>query len=560
MVNGVKKMKTRIGSITLLVFWLISLVGAYPVNAATASGDINDPHDLETFWDEEINNQLQTYHIAGAAVSVVKDGKLVFSKGYGYADLASQKPVSAGKTLFRAGSIGKLFTATAVMQLAEQGKLDLNADINTYLKDFKIPATFPQPITLANLLTHTSGLDGAISGTFVPSAADIKPLGDFLAKHLRPRVYAPGQVAAYSNYGFALAGYIVEQVSGMPLDKYIDQNIFQPLGMDHSSISQPLPANLAPDMSTGYASTGSKPVPQPFEYVQPWPAGSMSTSVEDIARFMIANLQDGSYNGGRILQPATLKDMHSLHFQAAPQASGMDYGFEQEHLNGLDLLTKGGDTIFFHSLMVLVPSQNAGFYVTYNSSGATRPHLHVLQPFLDRYFPDPAGATSLPNTGLNARANSARLAGAYLISEISLTNYQKILSLANTAFLNTAPDGALTGPDQYFDDHRFVEVAPQVYRQEDGQETLIFHSGPGGVEWMSIGNLPMVEFERLPWYETPFFTLGLLAACLIIFLTTLIAWPIAALVNRRRGQACRPGTRAWPAGWLGLPAYAAYFS
>ncbi len=186
--------------------------------------------DLEAFLDGIMPVQLRRGDIAGAVVSVVKDGKVLFAKGYGYADIEAKKPVSPGDTLFRPGSISKLFTWTAVMQLVEQGKLDLDRDVNAYL-DFKIPSTYPQPITLRHIMTHTSGFAETVENLFVKDAAAMKPLQTYLEEHVPNRIFPPGSTPAYSNYATALAGHIVQRVSGQPFDEYIAANILQPLGM-----------------------------------------------------------------------------------------------------------------------------------------------------------------------------------------------------------------------------------------------------------------------------------------------------------------------------------------
>ena len=201
-----------------------------------------DPQELETFIDGVMAAQMEAYHIPGATISVVKDGKLFFTKGYGYAESESRKPVIANETLFRIASVSKLFTWTAVMQLAEQGKLDLNADVNTYLTDFKIPDTYPEPITLAHLMTHTPGFEDRYIRVMSRTAEDVEPLGgEYLANEMPARVRSPGELTAYSNHGAVLAGYIVEEVSGMPFDDYIEENIYKPLDIQHSTFRQPLP-------------------------------------------------------------------------------------------------------------------------------------------------------------------------------------------------------------------------------------------------------------------------------------------------------------------------------
>src|SRR5262245_59674944 len=255
--------------------------------------------DVEAFLDGVLPLQLKSADIAGATVAVIKDGKLLFAHGYGYADVKQKKPVSAQETLFRPGSISKLFTWTAVMQLFEQGKLDLDRDINEYL-DYKIPDAFGKPITLKNILTHTPGFEEQIKDLFEtkPSTPN---LGQYLKTHIPKRIYPPGTVPAYSNYATAVAGYIVERVSGRPFEQYVDENILKPLKMTHSMFAQPLPSNLAPLMSGGYR-LGSDSA-GPFEIVNPFPAGSLSSSAADMAQFMMAHLQDGQLGDVRILKP-----------------------------------------------------------------------------------------------------------------------------------------------------------------------------------------------------------------------------------------------------------------
>ena len=236
------------------------LLGHFPSMAEESRADINDPAALEAFLDGVISTQLKQYHIAGATVAVVKDGALLLAKGYGFADL-EEGPVAVdpGRTLFRPGSVYKLITWTAVMQLVEKGQLDLDTDINCYL-DFSIPARLlnqggnepPRPITLADLMAHTAGFEEVALGVFVRSAKEVLPLGEYLKEFLPERVYPPGELGAYSNYGAALAGDIVERVSGMPFAGYVEKNIFAPLGMEHSTFRQPLPAALAGQMARGY--------------------------------------------------------------------------------------------------------------------------------------------------------------------------------------------------------------------------------------------------------------------------------------------------------------------
>jgi CubicO group peptidase (beta-lactamase class C family) len=269
-----------------------------------------DPAELEGFLDRAISTQLDAEHLRGATVAVVRDGRLLLAKGYGFADEAGRTPVVADQTLFRIGSVTKLFTATAVMQLVEQGQLDLRADVNTYLRGFRIPATHPQPITLAHLLTHTAGFEER--ATIMPaSSAELWPLGQHLANRQPARVRPPGELASYSNYGMALAGHIVAEVSGVPFERYIEERILRPLEMRRSSVQQPPPPELDSLLSGGFMSVGGAFQPRPFEYVQDAPAGAVSATATDMANFMLAHLQHGRFGQQRILQDATAQEMLS---------------------------------------------------------------------------------------------------------------------------------------------------------------------------------------------------------------------------------------------------------
>ena len=275
-----------------------------PVEAAAPQplpgAGLRDRAELEAFVDGFVSGELEAYDVAGLTVAVVKDGQLFFAKGYGWADVDGQVPVDADKTLFRPGSVSKLFTWTAVMQLVEQGKLDLDADVNTYLTQFKVPATYPAPITLRHALTHTVGLeDGGVGYLMARTPQQIVPLARSLAAHIPARVRpvgtsGEGLSSSYSNWATALAGLIVANVSGVSFEDYVEANILRPLGMESSTFKEPLPEALQKRMSVGYTFEAGAFKPQGYEYVANFgPAGSLAATSTDMARFMIAHLQRG---------------------------------------------------------------------------------------------------------------------------------------------------------------------------------------------------------------------------------------------------------------------------
>ncbi|WP_231733785.1 serine hydrolase domain-containing protein, partial [Sphingomonas sp. CCH9-H8] len=337
-------------------------VAAPAVPPATPAGlDKLTKTDVDAWLDGYMPYALARGDIAGAVVVVVKDGAVVTQRGFGYADVAKRAPVDPATTLFRPGSTSKLFTWTAVMQQVEAGKIDLDADINTYL-DFKIPPYGDKPITMRHLMTHTAGFEEIIKG-LLAFDIQLKPLGDILKERIPERIYAPGTTPAYSNYATALAGYIVERVSGQSFDTYVERNIFDRLGMRYASFRQPLPAKLKPFMSQGYELGSGKA--QRFEIIGMAPAGAMSASGADMAKFMLAFLDQG----GPLLKPATTAQMLKAQNFSVKGANQMALGFYEDWINGRRAVGHGGDTVYFHTDLKIFPAEKVGIFISVNSQG-----------------------------------------------------------------------------------------------------------------------------------------------------------------------------------------------
>jgi CubicO group peptidase (beta-lactamase class C family)/pimeloyl-ACP methyl ester carboxylesterase len=500
------------------------------------TGGPTDPQEVEAFLDELIPLQLHQEHIAGAAVAVVKAGQLLFAKGYGFADLATGRPVVADQTLLHTDSTGKLFVWTAVMQLAEAGKVDLDADINHYL-DFQIPATFPQAITLKHLMSHSAGFEDT-GALFALDVGDLQPVGTWLARHLPARVRPSGVVAGYSNYGTALAGYSVERVSGMPFDQYVEEHIFQPLGMAHSTLHQPIPAALAADLTTNYRYSGDNFNALPTVYVRA-PAGEAHTTVTDMAKFMIAHLQSGD---SPILQASTAQQMHSQLFAHDPGVSGMAYGFAETTQNGLHLLRHEGNLEgVSSSALFLAPEQELGVYIAYNSNGGFGPGETFRRAFLDHYFPVQAA----PPQAISLTAEETnQLVGAYRSTRMFETAFAKVLRLLGGGYgdvqVRANADGTFTTQGIGSATLHWVPVAPKMLRLADGAQNgsgdLVFGADEQGQRTrLFVGNNPYRAYEKVAWYEGVDLHLLWLALCELAFLGLLIALPLGWLVRRIRG-------------------------
>ncbi|MBL8267889.1 serine hydrolase domain-containing protein [Steroidobacter sp.] len=495
--------------------------------------------DLEAWLDGFLPFSMAQGDIAGGVIAVVKNGEILLQKGYGYADVAAKKPVDPERTLFRAGSVGKLITHTAVMQQVEQGKLDVHADIAKYI-DFPIPEGFGKPVTTYDLMTHTAGFEGRVRSLMASDPAALPSLEAVVKTTTPRRIFPPGEVPSYCNYCVAVEGYIVQRLSGESFDDYLDGHIFTPLGMKHSTFRQPLPEALAPLMSKGYA-VGSGPAKY-FELVGPAPAGSISTTGADMARFMIAHLQAPNGGAPELLGAETAKRMHTTMLRKTPPTLGMAMGFFERDRNGHRVLEHGGDTQFFHSSLTLFMDDGVGMFFSFNSTGkdgAVNPLRDALfTQFADRYFPAP-----IPNepTTPTALEHARVVAGNYESSRRSETTFFRLFGLLGEMKVIAHEDGTIEVPAlKGFNGQpkRWREVQPFVWREVDGQERLAAQMKDGRV--VQIGTdlfAGVITLTPVPAWRSASWIMPTLAISMVVMLTTVIAWPINAWRRRRRGEA-----------------------
>jgi CubicO group peptidase (beta-lactamase class C family) len=502
--------------------------------------------DLNAWLDGYMPYALQTGDIAGAVVAVVKDGQIVSARGFGYSDVAKRAPVDPKLTLFRPGSVSKLFTWTAVMQQVEQGKIDLDADVNQYL-DFKIPARDGKPITMRELMQHVAGFEEQAKG--IMSADPKSPGFEVLLKQWVPeRVFVAGSTPAYSNYGASLAGYIVQRVSGETFDDYIDKHIFAPLDMKYSTFRQPLPANLEPLMSKGYPQASVPP--KPFEIIGPAPAGSLSSPGEDMAHFMIAHLQDGEYHGNRILKAETAEMMHNSPLTILPPLNRMELGFFETNINGREVIAHLGDTQNFHTSLHLFLKERVGFYVSFNSLGkegaAGGLRGALFDDFADRYFPAAETAATTVDAKTSAE-HAALLAGHWVNSRGSQSSFLAAVGLFGQTKAGVDAKGELVVPFKGLNGkpRHWVETAPFLWRDENSHERLAAKVVDGKVVRFSIDGIsPFMVFDRVPGYANAAWLLPALYGALAALLLTAVFWPITAIVRRRFGAGLALGPDA----------------
>jgi CubicO group peptidase (beta-lactamase class C family) len=481
--------------------------------------------DLEAFFDGIIPLQLERSDIAGATVLVMKDGKDLLRKGYGFSDVAKKKTVDPETTIFRLASISKLFTWISVMQLNEQAKLDIDADVNKYL-DFQIAPAFGKPITLRNLMTHTGGFEEEVRDILVTDPKMASPLREFLLYNQPRRIFPPGEVPAYSNYGVGLAGYIVQRVSGEPFEQYVAEHIFQPLGMKHSSFKQPLADELLPFPSDGYRSSTEKPAVG-FEIFSPGPAGGISSTDSDMGRFAQALLNGGEWDGHRILKTETLNAMWTRQFATTDALPAMCMGFYQTWRNGLHFIGHDGDLIAFHSMFLLEPKEKLAIFISYNSAGsANKTRAEILTAFADRYYP----FSLVPEFQKIAPEQLKEIAGTYQSTRRSESTRLKLGNLIEQDGATVDKDGVLKVEevtDLRGHVRKWKPIGKDLWQDVGDQRRLYAIRDGAGKVVRIAASFPGGQLERVPWFEKGKVILPCLTSSLLI-----VAAVVAALLLR----------------------------
>jgi len=513
--------------------------------------------ELENFLDAYFAEQMPALHVPGVTFVLVRDGDILFAKGYGYADLENQSPYDPDTTVFWAASITKVFSVVGVLQLYEQGLIHLEDDVNRYLVDFQIPDDYPQPVSFHSLLTHTDGFEARIIGDAARTPTHLRALHAVVQANLPERVAPPGKFLTYGNYGTNLAGVLVENISGNPFVAYMDTNIFKPLEMHRTTFEQLLPPEWMPDLAVGYGYSNGMFDPKPFVYVNSLPQGGGRSTATDMAHFMIALLQGGRYADMHILNDDTVQLMFQQQFSAHPSLGGITDGLFEIFRNGQRLLIRDGDGWGFRSRMVLIPEQNLGFFVNYNNEDADILREDMVSQFLDHYFPASAQEPLTPRADF--KDGAGQFTGIYRPVQADETSFFKIaLLFAQQIQVTDGKDGTLlVSPVGMGDNYggfegesRWVETESLFFQRVDGRGYLAFgRDGAGGVKYLFSGQKYHGAYRKIAWYETPGLHFAILSISAVLFLVTLVLWPVEAWLKRRRGIAV---PSIWPrlARWL----------
>lgn len=445
---------------------------------------------------DEIAGKYIDKEIPGLGIAVVKDGKVVMSKGYGYADLEKNIPLDAEKTVIEPGSVSKLFTWTAVMQLEEDGKIDLDEDISKYLPEGFLKKSFNEPITMKHLMSHTAGFEESVEKMMVLDKKDILPLDKYLAVKEQPKqIYRPGKITAYSNYSTDLAGYIVERVSGKSFNDYITKNIFKPMNMNHSTFEADFTANkyIVNNKSIGYLKTKEGFEAQPNMFINDGPAGSLNSTTSDMAKFMIAHLDE---NSGLFKYKVTYEKMHSNLYNDSPFLGGNAYGFWERSIGDKRIIEHGGNTVAFSSHFVLVPDEEFGV-VVFNNLGAEVSGIYVdLMESL-------IGLNEKEKTTNIDKKHDKKIEGSYASSRGFFSNYLKGLGLltGQNFTVKASENGGIKLSGMGIKNEEYREIAEYTYQRVSNEKTVLDNMGldvgkmvfkldkDGNVEKLSFGTV-----------------------------------------------------------------------
>jgi CubicO group peptidase (beta-lactamase class C family) len=510
----------------------VALAGNQPIQKTDIPQADIDPEKLESFLDEFIPEQMERSHVPGLVIVVVQGDKVLLSKGYGYADIANRIPMSP-QTAIRAGSVSKSLTATAVIQLVEQGVLELDAPVSDYISDLDLEDEYGPASTVAQLLNHMGGYNDTVVLSHSPDYEGWEPLGDVLRADLPPRAFAPGLVSSYSDWNFSLLGYAIERATGTPYEETIADLLFKPLGMENSTYAQPLPEEIYEKLAVGYGWNYEKANYDivPHDFVRMSPGVVLVTNGDDMGAYMRALLNDGSLDGNRIFEEETLSLLLKRQSAAHPYSRGNSYAFTELTLADRKVLYKDGNGIGFTSRIILMPDQDLGIFVSVNhrnlgetmwiTEAAVMATRTLLPEIMENFVP--ASDIEIPEVQpLPNRANHInRFTGQYQKAGISRSDFFKLEGLLDFVSVKNNGDGTLRiGSGNY------VEVEPLVFQSVNSPDffVIFIENLMGEVEFLTFGGTG--SYQKVPWYQAKNVQIAFLGVISLVSLWMVIAWPI----------------------------------
>ena len=516
-----------------------------------------DPVSVSAFANTAIPRAMREGKIPGAAFVVVMGDRVICKKTFGVTDLKTRAPVSPDQTLFRVASISKILTAAAVLQLAHAHRLNLRRNVNFYLTRFHIAPAFGEPVTTADLLTHSAGFDDCQFGYAARTMAGQLSLADYLARYQPARVRPPGLISVYDNYGYALAGYLVQKISGMPFNDYVRNRIFDPLDMMRSSFRPG--AALRRRLATGYWLDGDTPRAFRPDYVNITPAAGLCASASDMADFLVALLANRRPDGGQMFPPDVLRGLETRQFAAAPLATGRCYGFDRISLAGRRALRQTGNWPGFDSILLLFPAAHCGIFLVYNLCDNERMALSIGRQFTGQFVPPDVDSSANSSLVANSQMVSPLpFLGAYLSErtphDTPELGFPREIEVAESAAGGLRIAGRTYRP-----------IGPRTFEQIEPRSSSGIQVGRRVTFVPESGALDLITqdgaYRRVNWADSTRGILFLLRLATWVFLSVVVIWPVMGFfrfISRNAAQGAFPSVRT--AATFSLAARAAAFA
>ena len=523
--SSIRKVKKVVVALLIVLITFQSFPSTASPSEETMLDNSLPVESLEQFVDRFFQSNLEKYRVPGAAISIVKSQEVLLVKGYGFANLERKIPASVSQTLWRVGSLSKLVTTVGIMQLVEQQKIGLDDPIEQYLKKIEIPSKFNSPITVHHLLTHTDGFDfGWGIGIFTRSQKELTPLETFLKNSLPQRLLPAGELYLYGDVGIALAGRIIENVSGLSFEDYAERNIFSPLKMNRTTFEQPIPLELAQDLAIGYKydSKTKNFVPRPFAFFKTPPSGALSSTAEDMGHFLVANLSGGKYQQVNVLQAETTEQMQQQQYTVDPLMAGTAYGFKERYLQNQKILEHNGRLNGYNSTLFLVPESNLGVFIGCNNNGGQLVN-QFKKDFLDYFYQKNRGKNiaSSQEFSTSNLSSERQISGVYRLNQYARYSIDKLgvlLGAAPEIEVKQGNDNAVTISSM--PETQWIFVKPSVYRSRSDGAYLKFER-VNNRQNMFVSGSPLYSYHKLRWYEPIKFQTVALLICLLILAITL---------------------------------------
>lgn len=500
-------------------------VGETPLASVDAEAASTDAERiaLKSYVDGLVASLQREHGLSALTISVVKDDALWMAQGYGFADVASARPAVAETTRFRIGSVSKTFIWTAVMMLVERGQIDLDADVNNYLKSVRIADAFGVPVTMRHLMHHRAGFEDSMR-LFAVGDDDPRTLVDVLNEQQPARVYAPGLRTSYSNWGSALAAQVVADVGGKPYGDFLRSEILDPLGMQSTSFVAPSKLDTVEraNLATGYKKGKGALALQGYMQIGPyWPAGGIASTATDMARWMRLHLNGGELDGVRLLRAETHAQMWTRAHDDRPGAPDLAHGFQDRNYRGLRVLGHGGATAAFYTNMVLVPELGLGVFVSQSSVQTRLPVSLLPEQIIDRVHGNPFQAAVEVESG--EPGNLADMAGTYLQNRRVFSSFAAALALDSTGEVTPiSADALLVTLNGEGKQYRRVGKERDLFEAADGARIAFIREGDRVVALADSSGVHTLE--KVGLLAAPNTAFGALGAALLLALTSLLGF------------------------------------